>query len=166
MRKQTIWITTFSLILILIFTACSNKTESNQSKEDKHDAKTTVFKGDLREETINKEVLPSFLNKKPETMQNIYAAVADYQELLESMPCYCGCGDSVGHKDNYDCFIHDNKDKAVVWDDHGTRCNVCLEIAAKAINDYRDGMSAEDIRKEIDEQYKEGYAEPTPTPAV
>ena len=42
----------------------------------------------------------------------------------------------------------------MVWDDHGTRCGVCLEIAAQSILDLRDGMSIKDIRTKVDEKYK------------
>ena len=43
-------------------------------------------------------------------------------------------------------------------------CDVCLEIAAESMVEYQKGKSMLDIRKEIDEKYKEGYAKPTPTP--
>ncbi|WP_426470434.1 PCYCGC motif-containing (lipo)protein, partial [Salmonella enterica] len=56
------------------------------------------------------------------------------------------------------------KDGAIVWDDHATKCGVCLEIAATSIQDYKAGKSIKEIRKKIDEAYKNGYAEPTPTP--
>lgn len=85
--------------------------------------------------------------------------------LLNSMPCYCGCGDSAGHQSNLNCFVAEiEEDGAVVWDDHGTRCGVCLHIAVEASKLKREGMSDIDIRNAIDEKYEEGYAEPTPTP--
>ncbi|NGY86748.1 hypothetical protein F6Y05_19420 [Bacillus megaterium] len=92
---------------------------------------------------------------------------ANHQTLLENIPCYCGCGEEANHQNNYDCFIFENKENgAVTWDDHGTKCGVCLEIAAQAVVDYSKGKSIEDIRQEIDHKYKEGYAKPTPTPEV
>ncbi|PTN32162.1 PCYCGC domain-containing protein, partial [Bacillus sp. Rc4] len=103
----------------------------------------------------------------PEDMQNLYKAAAMNKELLENIPCYCGCGESVGHKSNYDCFVYKyKKDNSIVWDDHGTNCNVCLEIAAKSISKFKEGKSSNEVRKLIDEEYKEGYAKPTPTPQV
>ncbi|HZG72130.1 MAG TPA: PCYCGC motif-containing (lipo)protein [Chondromyces sp.] len=122
---------------------------------------------DIREETSGADQLPEFLKDKPEDMQIIYAAAAKHQELLENMPCYCGCGESANHKNNYDCFIHENKENgAVVWDDHGTKCGVCLEIAAQSMSEFINGKSINEIRDMIDEQYKDGYAAPTPTPAI
>lgn len=41
-----------------------------------------------------------------------------------------------------------------------------MEIAAEAIMKFEKGDAVKDIRKAIDEKYKDGYAEPTPTPAI
>lgn len=158
-----------ALIMInMVLAACSSTEEEHANKHTDQGQETQEMQiGDIREETAGPQELPEFLKEKPEDMKIIYQAVALNAELLEKMPCYCGCGESVGHKDNYDCFIHDNKeDGRIVWDDHGTKCIVCLEIAAQSISDYQDGKSIKEIRKEIDEKYKEGYAEPTPTEEV
>ncbi|RWR04529.1 PCYCGC motif-containing (lipo)protein [Siminovitchia fortis] len=156
-----------ALIMInMVLAACSNT--GKEHAEEQHAGEGQEMQlGDIREETGGPQELPPFLEGKPEDMQTVYQAAALNKDLLEKIPCYCGCGESVGHKDNYDCFIHDNKeDGRIVWDDHGTKCIVCLEIAAQSISDYRNGKSVKEIRKEIDEKYKEGYAEPTPTEEV
>ncbi|MCD5325134.1 MULTISPECIES: PCYCGC domain-containing protein [Pontibacillus] len=160
MRKMSIFFIGL-LLLVTGLTGCG----SEESKHDNHDDQQQVM-GDLQETTASKEALPSFLDNKHEDIQTIYQGAAQHKELLEQMPCYCGCGDSVGHMNNYDCFIHDQDNQSVVWDDHGTKCNVCLEIAAKAMIEYSKGQSVKDIRHMIDEAYKEGYAPPTPTPPV
>ncbi|MGG3800965.1 PCYCGC motif-containing (lipo)protein [Metabacillus fastidiosus] len=150
-----------SIISITILTACgqSEKESEQHSDHDEHSM------GDIREETASASELPSFLDDKPEDMRTIYAAVAHNGELLQYIPCYCGCGSTVGHKNNDHCFIKERKeDGKIIWDDHGTKCEVCLNIAAAAIVDYQKGKSIKEIRTEIDEQYKEGFAEPTPTP--
>ncbi|MBI2177655.1 MAG: hypothetical protein HYU38_04825 [Candidatus Tectomicrobia bacterium] len=33
-----------------------------------------------------------------------YAVARRYPELLERMPCYCGCYESAGHQNNLDCY--------------------------------------------------------------
>ncbi|MBI3129390.1 MAG: hypothetical protein HYZ11_17405 [Candidatus Tectomicrobia bacterium] len=33
-----------------------------------------------------------------------YQAARDHPELLERMPCYCGCYQSAGHQNNLDCY--------------------------------------------------------------
>ncbi|MNJ02500.1 hypothetical protein D3C73_1624720 [compost metagenome] len=63
------------------------------------------------------------------------------------------------------CFVQEiNPDGSVVWDDHGTRCGVCLNIAVESARMLKDGKSAKEIRDTIDQNYKTGYAKPTPTP--
>lgn len=153
----------------LMLSACASEEKSVvEKKESNHEGHSEhAVSGDLQEETSSKEIAPDFLSEKPDDMKTIYLAVAQNKDLLEKIPCYCGCGESANHKNNYDCFIHENKeDGEVVWDDHGTRCGVCLEIAAQSILDLNDGMSIKDIRNKVDEKYKSGYAKPTPTPEV
>jgi len=161
MRKRNI------LVLALLggmLSGCSS-TGGHDASHDQHEGHEVV--NDIREETAGIEVLPTFLNEKTEDMQTIYQAAAGHKELLENMPCYCGCGEKANHTSNYDCFVNENKENgAIVWDDHGTKCGVCLEIAAQSIVDYQEGKTIKEIRTKIDNMYKEGYAEPTPTPEI
>lgn len=121
--------------------------------------------GDLQEKTASADQLPGFLDTQPEQVKRVYSLAAAHMELLGGMPCYCGCGESAGHISNLNCFIREvSADGAVVWDDHATRCGVCLEIAVKAAAYKQQGKSNADIRRTIDASYSKGYAEPTPTP--
>ncbi|MFC7372851.1 PCYCGC motif-containing (lipo)protein [Fictibacillus iocasae] len=158
---------------MLLLSACGGGSGDDEHKDHKkheahgsHDATGAKLpNGDLRELTASAEKLPAFLNGKQEVVSAVYKQVPAHKELLESMPCYCGCGESAGHKNNYDCFIAENKAGGeILWDDHGTRCGVCLEIAAVSMKQAAEGKSPLEIRQFIDETYKEGYAKPTPTP--
>ncbi|PWA09696.1 hypothetical protein DCC39_12710 [Pueribacillus theae] len=155
-----------AIVLLLLSVGLLGACSTNHDKE-RHDEEGSHVMEDLREETVSQSELPAFLNNKSDDMKMVYTAVAQHQDLLEQIPCYCGCGETVGHKDNYDCFIHENKeDGSVVWDDHATRCQACLDIAAESIVLFNEGKPVKDIRSIIDDKYKEGYAEPTPTPEV
>ncbi|WP_157130882.1 PCYCGC motif-containing (lipo)protein [Halobacillus mangrovi] len=157
----------FGLILGSFLTGCSAGQNSTSTTQSDDENQTEHVNGDLREETASKDKLPAFLDDKNEDMQTLYTAVSQNKDLLENMPCYCGCGESVGHKNNYDCFIHETKaNGSVVWDDHATKCGVCLEIAAKSIIDHQERKSVKQIREDIDKTYGENYAEPTPTPEI
>lgn len=160
-----------SLLSLIFLGACSNggsqEPATSQAGHTDHTSPSLINGMDIREETSSIEILPEFLTGKQEVLQQTYALVAKHQDLLENIPCYCGCGDSVGHKDNYDCFIHkNNSDGSVIWDDHGTKCNVCVEIAVESIIDYNNGKSVQEIRQMIDSKYEEGFAKPTPTPKL
>ncbi|KML01532.1 hypothetical protein VL06_19410 [Rossellomorea marisflavi] len=160
MKQRQVFIS-FFMVMTLFIAGCSE--EKKTTEEHDHESHA-VMNEDIQEETSSPEILPSFLDGKEDTMKTIYAASAQHQELLEYIPCYCGCGDSAGHKSNFNCFVQQKNGEKTTWDDHGTRCGVCLEIAAESIVEYNKGKSIKEIRKTIDEKYNEGYAKPTPTP--
>ncbi|PID14650.1 hypothetical protein CSV63_11180 [Sporosarcina sp. P34] len=160
--------------LTLALAACGNGATEKPAEvnpqdsqaEAGHDHANHLPNGDLQEVTASADILPSFLDDKPEDMRKVYQVAANATEILEYMPCYCGCGDSAGHKSNMNCFLDEvREDGSVVWDDHGTRCLVCLEIAVKSVQMKQDGKSMKEIRDAIDAEYGNGdYAKPTNTP--
>ena len=130
-----------------------------------HGEQKHVPNGDLQEVTASASILPAFLDDKSEDMRLVYQMAGTATDIIKWMPCYCGCGESAGHGSNLNCFIDEiREDGSVVWDDHGTRCQVCLDIAVQSVMMTQDGKSLKEIREFIDENYKEGYAEPTDTP--
>ncbi|GAA0372451.1 PCYCGC motif-containing (lipo)protein [Bacillus horti] len=154
-------------VSLFVLAACGNGEgeAGSHDNHENHEAHSPV--GDIREETSAAHILPVFLTDKHEMLQQTYQAVALNQELLEHIPCYCGCGDTVGHKSSLECFVYQqNEDGSIVWDDHGTKCNVCVEIALRSMVEYNEGKSIAEIRDMIDNSYKEGYPDPTPTPRL
>lgn len=156
--------------VFLILSACSSKEESHDAEkhEESHASEEHTshnhLSGDLQEVTSSASELPKFLDSQHEDIRLVYAAAGKATEILEWMPCYCGCGESAGHRSNLNCFIAETReDGSIVWDDHGTRCLVCLEIAVESIQLYQDGKSLKEIRNIIDTKYQDGYATPTPT---
>ena len=144
--------------LLLTLTACGG---GSQDGHEKH----RLTNGDIQERTASIHVLPSFLDQKDPQLRQIYQLAASHADLLQWMPCYCGCGESAGHTSNQNCFIKEvAPDGSVVWDDHGTRCNVCLETAVYSVKLKQEGKTAQEIRALIDSKYEKGYAAPTPTP--
>jgi len=147
-----------------LLAACGNtagNADSNQSKaagEHQH----IVASGDLQEATASKEILPSFLNGASEKLVLAYQVAALLPEELQQIPCYCGCGESAGHKSNFNCFIATIEEDEIVWDDHGTRCGICVDTALSTANLLKEGRSPSEIRDIIDEMYGEGFGEPTP----
>lgn len=150
------------LATVFLLGACSSNEEPATKEHDEEEH--TLVSGDIQETTTGVDVLPSFLDNQPENIRLTYQVAGQATDILQWMPCYCGCGESVGHGSNLNCFIQEmNDDGSVVWDDHGTRCIVCLEIALQSAKMFKDGMELKDIRNAIDEMYKEGYAQPTKT---
>ncbi len=153
-----------SLSILLLLAIPAGCTDSKPDVEEQEDERIYV-NGDIREETASVDTLPTFLQEKEEDMQSLYKLAATHEEVLKYIPCYCGCGESAGHESNYECFVHEHTGEKVVWDDHGTKCTVCLEIAAEAIIMTKDGHDVKDIRQYIDKKYEgEEYPPPTNTP--
>jgi len=162
-------ITIFVVLALLLLSACGENKNSAETSPKANDASheghdRAEASGDIQEETASADVLPTFLEGKQENIRLVYQIAGQSTEILEWMPCYCGCGESAGHKSNLNCFIQEKReDGSIVWDDHGTRCLVCLEIAVQSAQLHKEGKSLKEIRQFIDDTYKEGYAKPTPT---
>lgn len=167
MLKKLLSIFALSLLVLSACGVDKQVVEKNQNEAQKEEASHEEHvhaSGDIQEETASANVLPSFLNNKSEDIRLVYQIAGQSTEILGWMPCYCGCGESAGHKSNLNCFIEEKReDGTIVWDDHGTRCLVCLEIAVQSAKMHKDGMGLKEIRQKIDDTYKEGYAKPTPT---
>ncbi|WP_186671600.1 PCYCGC domain-containing protein [Sporosarcina sp. BP05] len=163
MKKKLMFIL---LAAILVLSACGEKAQPGEKEHDMaHGEQKHVPNGDLQEVTASAAILPSFLDDKSEDMRLVYQMAGTSTDIIKWMPCYCGCGESAGHGSNLNCFIDEvREDGSVVWDDHGTRCQVCLDIAVQSVMMTQDGKSLKEIREFIDENYREGYAEPTDTP--
>lgn len=146
----------------LVLAACGEK---NKQEHEAYGEQKQLPNGDLQEMTESVDVLPAFLDDKSEEMRLIYEIAVRGADIIEWMPCYCGCGEYAEHGSNKNCFVDEiREDGSVVWDDHGTRCEVCLEIAVQSVKMKKDGKSLKEIRDIIDETYNDGYAEPTDTP--
>lgn len=156
-KKLSIIILTMS---IPFAAACGHDDNAESHTSHTH----TAANGDLQEATASADTLPAFLDNKDENIRAVYAAAAKHAAVLGQIPCYCGCGESAGHQSSLNCFIAEQNHHEITWDDHGTRCGVCLDIAATAAAMTEEGKSPQEIRTYIDHTYSEGYAEPTPTP--
>lgn len=151
------------LILILFLTGC-NTVDSTQhiTTEHSHSSEVEVIS---TETTSGPTVLPTFLNQVDPAISFAYQVAANHQNVLEYIPCYCGCGESEGHINNLDCFIKEVKpDGSIVWDVHAVTCGNCQEIAKESAILKNQGKGLKEIRQFIDTKYKEGFAKPTPTP--
>ncbi|HBI05107.1 MAG TPA: hypothetical protein DDY49_13890 [Paenibacillaceae bacterium] len=151
---------TFLLTFLLILSGCSTKESEHLSHNSVH------TNGDQIEETKGITQLPSFLKNVDSSIQKVYQLAVENDQIIANMACYCGCGDSVGHKSNRDCFIREKKaDGSIIWNSHAITCQNCQEIAAESIYLKKNtNKSLLEIRNIIDNKYKEGFAKPTPTP--
>ena len=78
-----------------------------------------------------------------EKTQAAYQVAKDMPEVLEQLPCFCGCMTSFGHKNNLFCFR----------DRHGEGCTICQDIALDARKMHDEGMSIAQIQDNIKAKY-------------
>ncbi len=86
--------------------------------------------------------LPDYVLTNAMTLQ-AYKYATEHPEVLEQIPCYCGCGQhgseaSEGrpHRFLRDCFINDKGE----YDNHASFCDVCVGEAIKAMRALPDGI--------------------------
>ncbi len=112
--------------------------------------------------------LPSYAYTNPLTLK-AYKYATEHPEMLEQIPCYCGCGSHGSEASDYkphrflrDCFINDNWE----YDEHASFCDVCIGEAIKVQDYLAKGKTLKEARALIDQEYSRIGAEKTNTPMV
>ncbi|MGB8215758.1 MAG: PCYCGC motif-containing (lipo)protein [Candidatus Methanoperedens sp.] len=102
--------------------------------------------------TDNQIKFPSFVYTNPLTLK-AYTYATEHPDLLEQIPCYCGCGGHSGHRFLRDCFIHDDW----TYDEHASFCDVCVGEAIKVQDYLASGKTLAEARTLIDQEYAAKY---------
>jgi hypothetical protein len=104
---------------------------------------------------------PAFVSDAPHRTQTAYAFAISRPDVVRWLPCYCGSG-AMGHLSNLDCFIKPTEGFPVVYEEHGSYCDVCVDIAHMAQDMLNRGKSLIQIRAAVDSEFG-GLAPGTPT---
>lgn len=108
----------------------------------------------------NDPAFPEFVYRSEESLKG-YRIAAASQDIMEFVPCYCGCKqDAEKYRNLKDCF-YDRKTGA--FDEHAASCTTCLDEAMDIDQFKKDGLTTAQIREKIDTKYAE-RGEPTDTP--
>ncbi len=117
--------------------------------------------------SADKSELPAFAKINART-QAAYLYALENPQILEKVPCYCGCYVPVAmhggfeHRNNKNCFIKDDGS----WVKHGSECDVCVNIALDVRSGLAQGLSIKQVRDKIDYKYGRYGAPPTRTPPL
>lgn len=66
---------------------------------------------------LSKVMWPSFVTDGGPEVQALYEFQITHGELMRYMPCFCGCGQGDGHRNNRDCYVESvGSDGSVVLD--------------------------------------------------
>ena len=98
--------------------------------------------------------MPPEVQQAPTTVREAYQFAVYNQDVLEELPCYCGCG-PMGHTSNFSCYVQEGSEDAreVVFDNHALGCSICVDITQDAMRMLDEGKSVDAIYEYVDATY-------------
>ena len=110
--------------------------------------------------------LPEYVMTAGDQAAMAYKFALDRPDVMLWMPCYCGCGGHSGHKNARDCFVKPASSSGNIrFDDHGSGCGVCIDIALMAREMTLAGGPLREVRAAVDQAFSEiGPGTDTPLP--
>ena len=133
--KQILLVLTLTISLSLFAAACSGQ-------------KTT-----RSYELASLTGMPLDVQNAPATVKQAYQFAVANPEVLQELPCYCGCG-GMGHISNYSCYVADNDPESnLTFDGHALGCSICVDITQDAMRMLDDGKSIAEIQVYVDQTY-------------
>jgi hypothetical protein len=78
-----------------------------------------------------------------------YHYAADHLAEFAQIPCYCGCDQTVGHRNLADCYVTSTG----AWDAHASGCAVCGYETATAREQLAAGVPIADVSTSIIDQF-------------
>jgi hypothetical protein len=96
---------------------------------------------------------PAYVTALPGDWQAAYAYALARPDVLQWLPCYCGC-EGMGHGSNLDCFfVRREEEGNHTYDEHASYCDICVETANLASAMLREGATMAEIRSTVDAQF-------------
>ena len=127
------------IVITLVSTAVSACSTSSSSKVDLAMA--------------SMDQMPVDVQSAPEAVQEAYQFNVANPDIMQDIPCYCGCGD-IGHTSNYDCYVSNvDANGSITFDNHALGCSICVDITQDVMRMLRDGKTPQDARAYIDNTY-------------
>lgn len=108
--------------------------------------------------------MPPTVQKAPISVQEAYRFALANPEVLQHIPCYCGCN-AIGHTSNYACYVEtiNSSSGEVIFDSHALGCSICVDITRDVMRLMREGKSLSEIQTTIDRIYSQ-YGPPNTPP--
>lgn len=112
MIKRISIVVFFALSLLVFTVGCSNEKQDSAAQNE-----TPTFS--FTYELGSNDWSSLALFQPSQKVIEAYQFAADYPEVLDYMPCYCGCYEDAGHINNTDCFVKEVKDNVAILDNMG-----------------------------------------------
>lgn len=131
-----------SLILLILLASLSTGCSSSKSSTAEHSFPMASMEG-----------MPMEVKDAPVSVQQSYQFAVANPDILEQLPCYCGCG-AMGHTSNYDCYVSDvSADGTVAYDSHALGCSICVDITLDTMRLLDEGKTVPEIKAFVDQTY-------------
>jgi hypothetical protein len=106
---------------------------------------------------------PGYVQALPDAWSAAYRFALERPDVLQWLPCYCGCG-GMGHRSNLDCFFQQREAPGnFTFEEHGSYCDICVETANLAKRMVREGRTISEIRAAVDATFGGGAVPGTDT---
>ena len=126
-RRAAVFTCAWTGIVLVISGACSSPDTSNARQTAPRPPSSRQAPAPRNEAFVIAPGLPPLSafavansREEPEIVRSVHLFAADHPEVLNYVPCFCGC-QNAGHKHNDDCFVakRDGAGKVTQWDVHG-----------------------------------------------
>jgi hypothetical protein len=109
------------------------------------------------------EARPDYVKALPAEGQAAYAFALARPDVIQWMPCYCGCA-GIPHRSNLDCFFQRRDVKGnYTYEEHASFCDICVKTANMASDMLQQGKTMVQIRSAVDATFGGGSAPGTDT---
>lgn len=97
--------------------------------------------------------MPERVHSAPVRVQEAYQFAVANPDVLQQIPCYCGCG-PMGHTSNYSCYVAETgPDGVITYDEHALDCGICVDISQDVMRLLAQGKSTAEIFATINGTY-------------
>lgn len=101
-----------------------------------------------------KGLLPTAVYRAGADTVAAYTAAITHPDVLSEVPCLCGCQQSLGHRNNLDCYIAETEARGMVeYSTHGIDCAVCQTITQLALVGAKQGLNGPELRERVLDHY-------------
>lgn len=99
--------------------------------------------------------MPAEVKSAPVTVQQAYQFAVANPDIMQHIPCYCGCG-AMGHTSNYACYVSDvDAQGNINYDTHALGCSICVDITQDTMRLLRQGKTLPEVRLYVDQTYSQ-----------
>jgi hypothetical protein len=114
---------------------------------------TQTAADDIHFNMTSLDMMPPEVQSAPASVQEAYQFASANPDVMEDIPCYCGCG-SIGHTSNYACYVADVDNQGRIrFDNHALGCSICVDITQDVLRMMREGRTQQEARAYIDATY-------------